>query len=65
MILTQFFKQKLEEMNFYIDKNHNLYLAFWISLKGKLTINELIIRNEYAQILYSFNYLKNNIIIKI
>ena len=52
-------------MNFYINKNHNLYPVFQMSLKDKLIINKLIIKDEYAQILYLFNYLKNNIIIRI
>ena len=52
-------------MNFYINENCNLYLAFQTSLKNKLAVDELAIKNEYAQILYLFNYLKNDIVVKI
>ena len=45
--LIQPLKQKLEEVNFYINKNHNLYPVFWMSLKDKLAIDESIIRDEY------------------
>ena len=31
-----------------------------MSLKGKLAVDKLAIGDEYAQVLYSFNCLKNN-----
>ena len=60
VVLAQLLKQKLGEVNFYINKDYNLYPAFQTSLKDKLVINEPAIGDEYAQILYSFNHLKND-----
>ena len=65
IILAQSLKQKLGKVNFYINKNYNLYPVFQISLKDKLAVNEPAIRNKYTQILYLFNNLKNDIATRI
>ena len=36
-----------------------------MSLKGKLAINEPVIGNEYMQVLYLFNRLKNDVTARI